>query len=50
MAEKVAPCESDGTFTHTRVPGDGVFAALLRAEGIRVLTEEAYLEELAKEN
>lgn len=33
----------DGSFTHTRVPGDGVFAALLRAEGVPVLTEEEYL-------
>ena len=33
----------DGSFTHTRVPGDGVFAALLRAEGIPILTEEEYL-------
>lgn len=32
----------DGSFTHTRVPGDGVFAALLREEGIPVLTEEEY--------
>ncbi len=30
----------DGTFTHTRIPGDGVFAALCRAEGFRVVTEE----------
>ncbi|MGI6632086.1 MAG: DUF523 domain-containing protein [Bacillota bacterium] len=30
----------DGTFTHTRVSGDGVFAALLKANGFRVYTEE----------
>ena len=30
----------DGTFTHTRIPGDGVFAALCRAEGFRVITDE----------
>ncbi len=30
----------DGTFTHTCVPGDGVFAALLRKHGFRLLTEE----------
>ena len=35
----------DGSFTHTRVPGDGVFAALVRAEGIPVLTEEEYLQQ-----
>ena len=34
----------DGTFTHTRVPGSGVFAALLEAEGIQVLTEEEYIQ------
>ena len=36
----------DGSFTHTRVPGDGVFAALLREEGIEVLTEEEYLKQI----
>jgi uncharacterized protein YbbK (DUF523 family) len=35
-------CIYDGTFTHTRVPGDGVFAALLEQEGISILTEEEY--------
>ena len=34
----------DGSFTHTRVPGDGIFAALLKQNGVRVLTEEEYLE------
>lgn len=30
----------DGTFTSTLVPGDGVFAALCKANGIAVKTEE----------
>ena len=30
----------DGTFTHTLVPGDGVFTALLKAHGIPVYSEE----------
>ncbi len=30
----------DGTFTHTLTAGDGVFAALLKAHGIPVYTEE----------
>lgn len=30
----------DGTFTHTQIFGDGVFAALLRSQGFRVYTEE----------
>ncbi|WP_316898464.1 DUF523 domain-containing protein [Pseudodesulfovibrio indicus] len=30
----------DGTFTSTRIPGDGVFAALLKDASIRVRTEE----------
>lgn len=30
----------DGTFSGTRVPGDGFFARLLRSEGIRLITEE----------
>ena len=29
----------DGSFTHTRIPGNGVFADLLLSEGIQVLTE-----------
>lgn len=36
----------DGSFTHTRVPGDGVLAALLRENGVSVTTEEEYLREL----
>ena len=38
----------DGSFTHTRVPGDGIFAALLKQEGFRVMTEEEALLELPK--
>lgn len=34
----------DGTFTRTRVPGSGVFAQMLLDEGVRVVTEEEYLE------
>jgi uncharacterized protein YbbK (DUF523 family) len=30
----------DGTFSSTRVPGDGLFARLLKAHGITVRTEE----------
>ena len=30
----------DGTFSHTGTPGDGIFAALCRAEGISLRTEE----------
>lgn len=30
----------DGSFTHTRVPGSGVFAELLEREGVAVRTEE----------
>ncbi len=30
----------DGTFSHTVTPGDGIFAALCRAEGISLRTEE----------
>ena len=32
----------DGSFSKTLVPGDGVFAALLKREGIAVYTEEEY--------
>ena len=38
----------DGSFTHTRVPGDGIFAALLKKEGFRVMTEEEALLKLPK--
>jgi len=30
----------DGTFTSTRIKGDGVFARLLKAQGVRIRTEE----------
>ncbi len=33
----------DGSFTHTRTPGNGVFAALLIENGVQVRTEEEYL-------
>ena len=29
----------DGTFKSVKIPGDGVFAELLKSEGIRVMTE-----------
>lgn len=35
-----AGCVYDGTFTHTRVAGDGVFASLLREAGFTLMTEE----------
>lgn len=37
----------DGTFTGTRVPGDGVTAALLSAHGIRVYGEDDVAELLS---
>lgn len=30
----------DGTFTHTLVPGDGIFAQLLKKNGIKIISEE----------
>ena len=36
-------CIYDGSFTHTRRAGSGVFAELLLANGVEVLTEEEYL-------
>lgn len=33
-------CVYDGTFTHTRVQGDGVFGGLLRQAGFTLMTEE----------
>ena len=36
----------DGSFTRTLTRGDGVLAALLQREGIRVLTEEEAVREL----
>jgi len=32
----------DGTFSHKKCPGDGVTAALLKQNGIKVITEEAF--------
>ncbi|WP_418765050.1 DUF523 domain-containing protein [Mailhella sp.] len=32
----------DGTFTHTLVDGDGLFAALLRKKGFQLFTEETF--------
>ena len=29
----------DGSFSHTQVPGDGIFAALLKEKGFRVIDE-----------
>ena len=30
----------DGSFSHVRIPGDGVFAGLLKEEGFRVIADE----------
>ena len=35
----------DGSFTHTRVPGNGVCAELLMNYGIHVMTEDAFMEQ-----
>lgn len=58
MKERSPSCGSgeiyDGSFTHTRIPGDGVAAALLKANGIPVFGESriadllAFLEEETK--
>ena len=32
----------DGTFTHTLIDGDGLFAALLRKKGFQLFTEETF--------
>ncbi|MGL4607498.1 MAG: DUF523 domain-containing protein [Eubacteriaceae bacterium] len=32
----------DGTFTHTKIDGDGITTALLKENGIRVITEEEF--------
>lgn len=37
----------DGTFTHTLVDGDGLFAALLRKKGFQIFTEETFSAEKA---
>ena len=33
----------DGTFSHTRIPGDGIFTQLLKKEGIPCMSDEEYL-------
>lgn len=40
----------DGTFSHTKIRGDGIFAALCRKEGIECVTELEYLERMEKKN
>lgn len=40
----------DGTFSRTLRPGDGVFAALLRAHGFRIYTEDDFEEALLTHN
>lgn len=42
-------CVYDGTFTHTLIPGDGVFAKLLKEKGIRVITEKDLIIDSEKE-
>lgn len=37
----------DGTFTHTLIDGDGLFAELLRKKGFRLFTEETFSSEQA---
>ena len=37
----------DGTFSHTLVDGDGLFAALLRKKGFQLFTEETFSTEKA---
>ena len=34
----------DGTFTHTEISKDGIFAALLKKEGIPCISEQEYLQ------
>lgn len=52
LKERSPSCGSgeiyDGTFTGTRVPGDGVTAETLRAQGIRILGE-TQIEQLLEE-
>lgn len=51
LKERSPSCGSgsvyDGTFSHTQIPGDGVFAGLLKENGIRVFGESALQEFLA---
>ena len=37
----------DGTFSHTLIDGDGLFAALLRKKGFQLFTEETFSPEKA---
>jgi len=52
LKERSPSCGSgiiyDGTFTGTRIPGDGVTAELLKANGIRVIGE-THVDELIRE-
>ncbi|MBP3410179.1 MAG: DUF523 domain-containing protein [Clostridia bacterium] len=57
MKERSPSCGAgeiyDGTFTHTRIPGDGTASALLKANGIEVYGEmriHELIERLKKEN
>lgn len=38
----------DGTFSHTRIPGDGIFTQLLKKEGIMCISDEEYLAKISK--
>ncbi len=35
-------CIYDGNFSHKKIPGDGIFAKLLKQQGIEIETEENY--------
>ena len=39
-ARPAAPASYDGSFTGLRLPGEGVTAALLRTNGIRVFSDK----------
>lgn len=51
LKERSPSCGSDmiydGTFSGTRIPGEGITSALLRKNGIRVISEE-HLDEIRK--
>lgn len=53
LKERSPSCGSsqiyDGTFSHTRIPGMGVTAELLRQNGITVYSEENYPPEILSE-
>ncbi|MBQ6088579.1 MAG: DUF523 domain-containing protein, partial [Firmicutes bacterium] len=40
----------DGTFSSTKIPGDGVFTELLKSKGIKVMTELDFEETDLKQN